>query len=253
MQTFLNPLNTSWSIWAITLLCAFLTGLSKSGLKGISMVSIPLLATVYGGKASVGILLPILIFGDLMALVFYHRSGQIKHIIKLFPWAVIGIGTAVITGNLINDKQFRYTIAISILVCIVILVYNEIKGKSKQLTNNPAFSAGMGITGGFATMIGNAAGPIFNLYLLSMRLPKNNFIGTGAWFFLTLNLFKVPFHIFSWQSISWQTFQLDLVMIPAIVTGAFIGRYAVKFIPEKGYRYFVFTIISISAIVLFFK
>jgi len=252
-QTIINPLHTTWNTWLVTLFCAFLIGVSKSGLKGTAMISIPLLAYLYGGKASVGIILPFLIMGDALALSFYFKSGKIQYILKLVPWAVIGILIAVYVGNQINDQQFKYTIAIAILICLVLLLYNEIRKSKINLNNNKLFSRSLGLTGGFATMMGNAAGPIFNLYLLSMRLPKESYIGTGAWFYLFLNLFKVPFHIVSWNTISWNTLQLNVMMFPALLAGAFIGKKVVSYIPEKEYRYLVYTVILLSAILLFFK
>ncbi len=253
LQTILNPLNTTWNVWFLTLFSAFLIGISKSGVKGIAMVTIPLLAYLYGGKTSAGIILPFLIMGDLLALGFYFKSGRIKYIIKLVPWAVIGILIAVYVGNQINDQQFKTTIAIAILACMVLLLYNEIRKRKINLTDNKVFGASLGLMGGFATMIGNAAGPIFNLYLLSMRLPKESFIGTSAWFYLFLNCFKIPFHIYSWETINWSTVQLNIVMFPALLLGALIGKKVVSYIPEKEYRYLIYTVILVSAIFLFFK
>ncbi len=253
MPEILNPLNISPVAWLLTFASAFLVGLSKSGLKGIGMVTIPVLVYIYGAQASVGILLPILIFGDIMALIQYHKSGRLKEILKLFPFAAIGIIGAVLTGNYINDNQFRDAIAGILLLSLLIMLINEIKGKKNNLSDSIFFRGFFGIGGGFATMIGNAAGPMFNLYILSMRLPKNSFIGTGAWFFLILNLFKVPFHIFSWHTITIETFHLDVLMIPAIFAGAIAGKYIVKFIPEKAYRYFIYTVIFLSSVMMFFK
>jgi len=253
MTELLNPLNTSPVVWLFTLMSAFLVGMSKSGIKGIGMVTIPLMVYLYGAKASVGILLPILVFGDIMAVYHYHKSGKIKEIIRLFPFAALGIVVAVIVGNHIDDKQFKSAIAGILLISLFVMFANEIRGKKESLSDKLVFRSFFGIAGGFATMIGNAAGPIFNLYILSMRLPKNGFIGTGAWFFLFLNIFKVPFHVFSWHTITLRTFHLDLLMIPGIVIGAYAGKYIVKFIPEKAYRYFIFVIIFLSSLMLFFK
>jgi uncharacterized membrane protein YfcA len=253
MLEILNPLHTTWNTWFITLFCAFLIGISKSGLKGVSMVAIPALAFLYGGKASVGIMLPFLIMGDALALAFYFKSGKIKHILKLIPWAIIGVLIAVYVGNQINDQQFTTTIAIAILVCLVLLIYNEFRKSKVNLTNNKVFSGSLGLMGGFATMMGNAAGPIFNLYLLSVRLPKESYIGTGAWFYIFLNCFKVPFHVISWQTINWQTIQLNMIMFPALFIGALIGKKVVSYIPERSYRYLIFAVILLSAILLLFK
>jgi uncharacterized membrane protein YfcA len=253
MEALLNPLNTDWTTWWLTMLCALVAGLSKSGLKGFAMINIPILAYLYGGMASVGILLPFLIFGDTFAVIYYRRNAQWKYIKRLFPWAISGIVVAVFVGKYVNDEQFRNTIAIAILVCLAILVYRDISNGENNISNKRWFSASLGLSGGFATMIGNAAGPIFNLYLMSMSLPKNAFIGTGAIFYLILNVIKVPIHVFYWQSINLKTFQLNLVCLPVLLLGAFIGKWVVKFIPEKAYRYFVMGVITISAVLLFFK
>lgn len=99
-------------------------------------------------------------------------------------------------------------------------------------------------------MIGNAAGPIMNTYLLATKLPKNNFIGTGAWFFLVLNLFKIPFHILVWKTINWDSLQINFLMFPLILLGLGIGVVLVKYIPEKGFRYFVMVMTTLGSIKL---
>lgn len=253
IETIINPLQTDWNIWLITALCALVTGMSKSGLKGFAMINIPILAHLYGGMASVGILLPFLIFGDTFALIYYRRSAQWQYIKRLFPWAIVGLVLATLVGKYINDEQFRTSIAISILVCLAIIVYRDISGNKETLTTNKWFANSLGISGGFATMIGNAAGPIFNLYLMSIRLPKNVFIGTGAYFYIILNSIKLPIHFFYWQSISIKTLQLNFVLLPILIIGAFTGKKIVQYIPEKAYRIFVIGVIALSAILLFIK
>jgi len=112
------------------------------------------------------------------------------------------------------------------------------------------FAAVMGILGGFATMIGNVAGPVFAIYLLAMHLPKNSFIGTSAWFFMIINFTKFPLQLFVWNNISLHTLTIDLITLPAIAIGAFVGFKAVKIIPEPVYRGFVIVITIISAFLL---
>jgi uncharacterized membrane protein YfcA len=100
-------------------------------------------------------------------------------------------------------------------------------------------------------MIGNAAGPVMALYLLSMRLPKNSYIGTGAWFFFIVNLSKVPLHIWSWKTITLNSFVLDVLMIPAIAAGAFLGIWLVKLLPERVFRIIIIATTLLSAVLLF--
>ena len=252
IESIINPLQTDWNTWLITALCALISGMSKSGLKGFAMINIPILASLYGGIQSVGILLPFLIFGDIFAVIYYRRNAEWKYIKRLFPWAIIGVIIATFIGKSINDGQFRITIGVAILICLAIIIYKDISGGKKLFANKDWLSSSLGLSGGFATMIGNAAGPIFNLYLMSMRLPKNVFIGTGAIFYLILNIIKVPIHLFYWNSMSLKTLQLSFVLLPILLIGAFTGKHIVKFIPEKAYRIFVISIITISAIMLFF-
>lgn len=253
LESIFNPLHTDWVTWWVTVFCALVTGLSKSGLKGFAMINIPILAHLYGGMQSVGILLPFLILGDVFAVIYYSRSAQWKYIKVLMPWALLGILLATFVGKYINDDQFRNAIGIAIIICLAIILYKDIFKSENMFTNKKWFSTSLGLFGGFATMIGNAAGPIFNLYLMSMRLPKNAFIGTGAWFYLILNVLKLPVHFFYWESISLKTIQLNIFMLPVLLAGAFAGKFIVNLIPEKVYRIFVLCVIAISAILLFFK
>lgn len=102
-------------------------------------------------------------------------------------------------------------------------------------------------------MIGNLAGPVFSLYLLTLKLPKKEFIGMGAMFYLTLNIFKIPFHIWSWHTITFDTLQMNLVMFPIVLIGFALRSRMVRIIPESAYRYFVLGITAISALMLYFK
>lgn len=253
IESILNPLSTDWQTWTITGICALVAGMSKSGLKGFAMINIPILAHLYGGMASVGLLLPFLIFGDIFAVIYYRRNAEWKYIKRLFPFAIVGVIIATFIGKYVSDTQFRITIAISILICLAIIIYKDMTGGKNSFTDKKWFSVSLALSGGFATMIGNAAGPIFNLYLMSMRLPKNVFIGTGAIFYLILNFLKVPIHVFYWKSITLESIQLNFIFLPILIIGAFIGKYIVKFIPEKAYRIFVMLVIGLSAILLFFK
>ncbi len=225
-------------------------GLSKVGVPGVSMFVVPIFAIIFGGKSSTGILLPILMMADWFGVGYYHRHAKWKYLWKLFPWAFIGIGIALWVGEIINDVWFKNIIAILIFICIGLMLWKDRQKNFNFFPDSWWFAASMGILGGFATMIGNVAGPIFAIYLLAMHLPKNNFIGTTAWFFLIINLTKFPLHIFIWDTIKWNTLKLDLMLLPGIALGAFLGIWLVKKIPDKTYRTFVIIVTSISALLL---
>ena len=236
--------------WIVLFLCAMLMGMSKVGIPGISLFVVPVLALIFGGKASTGILLPILMMADWFAVMWYHRHAKWNYLWKLLPWAIAGIAIALWVGEVVDDNWFKNIIAIMVFVCIGLLLLKDRKSGGNYFPDTWWFAAAMGVLGGFATMIGNVAGPIFAIYLLAMHLPKNNFIGTGAWFYLIINTIKFPLHIFIWETITWQTLKLDITLFPGIAAGAFLGIWLVKKIPEQTYRSFVIIITALSAFLL---
>ena len=236
--------------WILLVLCALFVGMSKVGIAGISMFYIPVLALIFGGKASTGILLPMLMMADIFGVAYYHRHAEWKYLIKLLPWAFVGIGIGLWVGKVINDEWFKNIIAILVFAGVGIMLWRERQRKSDVFPDTWWFAATMGVLGGFATMIGNVAGPVFAIYMLAMHLPKNAFIGTGAWFFLIVNFFKFPLQVWVWDNIGLKTIIMDLIMLPAIAAGAFLGIWIVRKIPDKSYRAFIVIVTVLSAFLL---
>jgi uncharacterized membrane protein YfcA len=251
LEAFIQSYELSSGQWIILALSGLLIGMSKTGITGVGMMAVPLLANAFGGRPSVGLLLPILIFADVFAVSWYNRHAQWKHILRLVPWAFVGIITATFVGKSISDQTFNRLLAILVIGGVGILVWQDIRAGKIKIPQSRWFAGGMGLMGGFATMIGNAAGPLLSLYLLSMRLPKNSYIGTGAWFFFIVNVSKVPLHVWSWKTITLSSFLLDVMMIPAITAGAFLGIWLVRLLPEKYYRILVIVTTFLSALLLF--
>lgn len=238
------------SDWLISAFCGLLIGMAKAGVSGTGLMIIPIMAMVFGGKPSTGIVLPMLIIADLMAVKHYNQHADWKYILKILPWAFIGILIAVAIGHYVSESVFKAALSISVLVGVMLMVWRDIR-KEIKIPDNPLFSPLLGLAGGFATMIGNAAGPIMSLYLLSMRIPKLVFIGTGALFFLLVNLSKVPLHVLFWKTINLKTLAFNLMLSPAIIAGVFLGIQIVKFIPEKPYRVLVISATVVSSLLLF--
>ena len=245
---------SSFSITNIILIFtgAFILGLAKAGLKGIDMLNVTIMALVFGGKASTGIVLPLLCAADIAAVLYYHRHAQWKHFWKLLPWMAIGILIGVYAGKDMNEILFRKIMAIIIVITIVIIVAMELK-KDNTVSNNPLFVSTTGIAAGFTTMLGNLAGAFANVYFLAMRMPKNDFIGTAAWVFLVINLFKLPFQVFYWENITATSLQTDLLLLPALALGFFAGIKIVQRIKDNNYRKLVMILTLAGAIVIFLK
>ena len=239
--------------WFALAFCSVIVGAAKSGLPGIGTICVPLMAYVFGGKLSTGFLLPILILADIGAVRTYRGFQKMEYIWKLFFWTVVGILLGVIIGNSIHDEGIFKALLGGIIIFCILLTIGKMFGEiPSHYTNAHLFISLIGISGGFATMIGNAAGPIFTLYLLLLPLNKHSFLATRALFFMLINLVKVPFHIFVWDTISWESLSINILLLPLILAGTWGGYKIVSLIPEKTYRWVVLIFITGSSLLLFF-
>ena len=238
--------------WIIIMLAAFVIGMGKGGLKGVDMLNVTLMAFVFGGKSSTGVVLPLLCMADIAAVSYYNRHAQWKHFWKLTPWMVLGILIGVFVGKDMNEALFRKIMAVIIMVSIIIVLVMEYR-KTKDVPTHPLFTASTGIAAGITTMLGNLAGAFANLYFLAMRMTKNDFIGTAAWIFLFMNLFKLPFQIFYWKNITLQTLSIDLMLLPALAIGFWAGVKVVAKLQDDNYRKVIIALTLIGSIVMLFK
>jgi uncharacterized membrane protein YfcA len=241
---------SSWQ-WAALVFAGLCIGASKTGINNLSNLSIPLFALIFEAKPSTGIILPLLCLGDLFAVIYYRRHAEWKYILRLVPWALAGFGTALAVDRLVPAKGFKILIGACIFVGLVVMFWNDRRGRDAKVPTGWWFSAIFGIIGGFSTMIGNAAGPIMSVFLLSVRLPKTSFIGTAAWFFLIVNYLKIPLQYFVWHNISGESLLFDITIAPFVLIGAGLGILLVKKISEAHYRLAVYGLTLVSAALLF--
>ncbi|WP_339918044.1 sulfite exporter TauE/SafE family protein [Yeosuana marina] len=248
----LQSYHLSWLQWAAIGLAVFLLGLSKAGIKGIGIILVVILAFVFGEKESTGVLLPMLISADILAVIYYNRHAQWNYIFKLLPMMIVGVLVGVWLGNDISEILFKRLMAIIIIGSVILMFLSE-QRKSTAVPKNKIVSWIAGFLAGFTTMIGNLAGPVSNVYFLAMRFPKNEFIGTAAWLFFIINVFKLPFHMFVWKTVTVNTLVLNSVMIPIVVIGFFVGVSIVKLISNLNYRRFILIVTAIGGVILFLR
>lgn len=232
--------------------CALLLGIAKSGIKGLAVLIVTGLALAYGAKESTGILMPLLICGDILAVLYYKRHVKWHYLLKLLPWMILGVLVGVFLGKDLPEKLFKFGMAVIILISVIMMLYWERKDRQK-VPSHWSFAALMGMLAGFTTMVGNLAGAFSNIYFLAIKLPKNEFIGTAAWLFFMINLFKVPFHIWSWGTINWDSLQISLGLIPAVIIGFVLGIYLVQKINNEKYRQLILLLTGIGGLAIFFQ
>lgn len=245
---------TVWQ-WGFALFGAFLIGLSKTGIAGLGILFVAIFANILPAKQSVGLVLPLLICGDVIAVAAYRRHAQWHHLWRLFPWTAMGVVAGFLTMGSIDDGGVMLLIAVILLTLSAVHLWRKRQIRQRGADYTPFHSRWLavmcGILAGFTTMVSNAAGPIMILYLLAMGLPKYVFLGTAAWYFMLMNLFKVPF-AWNLDIINAASLQTNLVLIPAVVAGGLTGRMVIKYINQKHFENIALTLTVLAGVRLLF-
>ncbi|MFJ2768408.1 sulfite exporter TauE/SafE family protein [Streptomyces sp. NPDC087300] len=216
---------------------AMLVGFSKTAVSGANTISLAVFAAVLPARASTGVLLPILIAGDLLAVLTYRRHAHWPTLWRLFP--AVAAGVVVGTGFLMwaDDAVMRTSIgAILLLMAGVTIARRRAAARAEpadeEVRGSRLKAPSYGVLGGFTTMVANAGGPVMSMYLLSAGFRKLGFLGTSAWFFLIVNTTKVPFSV-GLGLIDAHSLLLDAALVLFVVPGAVLGRYAVDRINQR--------------------
>lgn len=225
-------------------------GLNKGGLTGISILFVVLFALVLPPQASTGLVLPLLLVGDVCAIIVYRRVVVWPIFLRLLPPTLAGVVLGFFAFNYISAQEFGPLIGWIVMALIAVQIIRETLGtRLDHLFHSHFFSAAMGVLAGATTMIANAAGPVANLYFLSIRLPKMNLIGTSAWFFFAVNCCKVPFsaHL---GLINGESLRLTLLLAPMVLVGFATGKWAAALIPQKAFERFLLLCTFLGALKL---
>jgi uncharacterized membrane protein YfcA len=219
--------------WLLLALGAAGVGVSKSGLAGVGLVHVLIFAFVFGARASTGILLPLLLIGDVCAVSLLGRDVRWATVRRLMPPAVAGVVLGWLLLERLDEAAFRPLIGGIILVLAAGQLVRLWRPQwLADVPHSSGFAMLMGGLTGVTTMLANAAGPIVALYLLAVSLPKERLVATSAWFFLLLNAIKVPFSV-NLGLIDPATIALDLVLAPAVLGGLLCGRWIVRRLPQR--------------------
>lgn len=222
---------TSEQILALVV-AAFFIGISKAGFSGISLISVFLMTEAFGAKEQIGIALPMLIMADVIVYPAFRKYGSWKPVWVLLPPALVGIGLALWVLNTVSNETMRSAIGWIILSMVAMQLVRKWKPEvTSKLAHSKGFGVVAGISGGVATMLANAAGPIMQLYLLSKNMAKMDLIGVGARFFLLINLLKLPLSA-GLALTTWETLKWNFAMLPVIVLAVWIGKKLLVKLPQ---------------------
>jgi uncharacterized membrane protein YfcA len=219
--------------WGLAIVAAAGIGIGKSGLAGMSLVHVLIFAFLFGARESTGVVLPMLLIGDVCAVSIFHQHARWDYVRRMLPPACAGVVIAAVIMRSLSEAVYKPIIGITILTLTVLQVVRLYKPQwFGRVPHSRWFAWTIGLIAGGATMLANAAGPIFTIYCLAVALPKFELVGTSAWFFFIINAFKVPFSI-ALGLIHGETLALNAILSPAILAGIFAGRWLTTNIPQR--------------------
>lgn len=245
------PALAPWQ-WALGAVCAMFVGVAKTGVPGFGILVVPLMVLSVGdARASAGWLLPLLCVADLFAIAYYRRQVQARRLFELAPWVLLGMAGGWLALRELAEPTLRRVVGGIVLVMIAAHLWRK-RRADRPVPTDWHHGARYGAAAGFATTVANAAGPVMNVYLLSRRLPKEEFIAAGAWFFFVINLTKLPLYG-ALGMISAQSLLFDACLLPAVALGALVGRAVITRLPQGLFERVVLALTAGAALLLLIR
>ncbi|WP_434176579.1 sulfite exporter TauE/SafE family protein [Brachybacterium conglomeratum] len=262
--------DLSTTSWLLVVLGALIVGFSKTALPGAGTLAAGAFALAMPAKESTAALLLLLILGDMTALWVYRREPDWRTLVRLLPSAMVGVIIGVFFFAAVDDTTVRVTIGVILLALVTLTLVRRAQAarrtaaqaessggppvtRAEQASGSRKGAAataqgiGYGLLGGFTTMVANAAGPVMSLYLLMMRMPVLTFLGTSAWFFAVINLFKLPFSA-GLGLFTAETLAMDALLVPVVLLAAFAGAKVARRISQSVFDKLVLGLTVLAAI-----
>ena len=226
--------------WLVVIAMAILIGFSKTAIMGAGVLIMPLLVLVLPARQANGFILPMFIFADIFAIIYWRRHVNWKQLFRLLPWTIVGIVAGYFCLDKITDAQLLPVLGVIICGLLTLNYVMETQSRLQQAVPHTIYFASfMGILTGLVSMLAHFGGPLMTVYLLALRFDKHKFVGTGAWFFWMVNLIKMPFGG-KLGIINSTSLLTNLVLAPRVVLGAYLGIVVIHRISQKRFVQIVY-------------
>jgi uncharacterized protein len=240
--------NITWFQWSLAFLGAFSLGFSKTGFPGLALVNVLVMAELFGAKQSVGLILPLLIVCDITVYPMFRRYATWKQVWPILIPTLFGIIGGYYLLSSIDNSTARKSIGLIILVMLILQLMRGYKQDFlKKLPDSKYFRWSSGFTIGISTMMANAAGPVYSIYSLVHKMPKNEFLGIGARCFLLVNLIKLPF-MTDLKIINAWSLKMDALLLPGIFAGIILGKRLIDRIPQRAFEILLYVFSAIAGV-----
>lgn len=242
--------------WGIFCLAVFVVGFSKTGLPGITIITVPMMAAIIPPKESVGVLLPVFMLADVFSIIYYRRFAVRNYCFPYLLFVGLGVLAASFVVGSVDNKMFGAVIGWTVISLVMLSIWTDRVRKRLNLTELPppekpklVHSAFFGLSAGLFSALANAAGPIVSLYMITSRLEKFQLLGTSAVCAFVMNWIKVPLFL-SLKSINAETLKLGVAAIPMVALGALTGAFVARKLPQKIFKDLVLCLAVLASLKL---
>lgn len=232
----------------ILLAAALLSGFSKFSVGGMGMLIVPVLMLAYPGPEALGILVPIYIFADLIAIFMYRRAVNWTVLLRLLPLQMVGMGLGAWFLSGMSADQFALLIGLSILGMLLLGIWLD--HHEATFMRHPFTAKAVGLVAGVISMTASAAGPMLSLYIMEQRLEKESYVSTRAWLFLVIDLAKVPL-LYQLGFVNAETTWLGFQAIPAMLVGGLVGYLLLMKMQLQQFKWLIRIVAAIAAVKIF--
>jgi uncharacterized protein len=240
----LDPLH-----WMLVIVAAISIGLAKAGFAGIGMIAVIAFANMLGARDSTGMVLPLLIAADVGAVIMYRSHARWDYIRRTLPAAGIGVIVGALILSRLDNASFRPilgTIVLGLTIAqLVRMRWPELVPST--LSQSRALAHALGLLAGITTMMANAAGPLVALYFVAVGLPKFEVVGTLAWFFFLINVFKMPFSV-GIGVVHRSSLIFDAILVPPVLVGLLSGRWLIHRIPQRAFEVMMLAFAAVASL-----
>ena len=250
MEDLLAPLL------AVFALIGFIVGFSKTSVGGLAAIAVAVAALAMPAKESTAAILAVLIAGDLVAVSLFGRHVDWSLLRSLLPAVLPGLVLGTFFLAVVSDEVLRRSIGVMLLVLVGLQLWlrrrqrirPRVAGEASR-ADHPVMAGITGAAAGFTTMTANSAGAVMTLFFVAKGVEKARFIGSIAWFFLGVNLAKVPFSV-GLGLMRWDDVWRAVLVFPLVVLGGFAGRALVRRLAQQQFEVAVLLGSAVAATVL---
>ncbi len=235
--------------WVVLAVAAFFVGFGKTTISGVTLITVALASAVMPARDSTGLVLLLFLTGDVFALRAFRAHADWHVLRRLAPSVVVGVLVGVLyLQRFTSDVLLSRTIGVVLLTLTALhLAMRRIEREVRDHALPPVVTAAAGATAGFTSMVANAGGGVMSIYLLNMKSQVLGVLGTNAWFFFVINVFKVPFSV-GLGLISWATVWHAIVLAPCVVLGAVVGGRVIRRISMGWFQRLVLLLTALAGV-----